>query len=525
MAESNEVSIDWRDLSKPVKGLKQGSPNKVVIKREVIPIIFVPGIMGSRLRQGNEKVWDPDARPFMFRKYGLASVDAADKKAALIGTHFDENFLDVYLDDTKHNQEKFEEVYPGATARGWGGVSWGSYGSILTTLQNHAWRPLLRTCFHLPVYAFGYNWTASNSLAGKRLKQFIDQTLQQNQDVPKHLPATKVILVTHSMGGLVARSALNEHGASAKVLGVVHGVQPVTGAAAAYWRMKAGVERTGGKLTAWVLGTNGEEVSAVLGNMPGGLELLPSQHYTTNDGSKRWLQIQDPDGKIKYALPINDPYEEIYKNQKEYWRLLDPKHLVPEHKDSPLSVKVAWDVFVGRLNAAKALHKRLGLTSTVPTLVYYGSGINHPTADRVVYKVSKTGWWLAEGEKGKKYKHWTVNWNDAIPHGGIAEVTGRWGAAVYLGGDDTVRHQDEPLRNGFRTEIENKNHILEIVLQRPDGAGDGTVPESSGNALKAASHPVPGIEHEGAYTSKQSKEFTLAAIESFCREKFKAEKS
>ncbi|CAM3313931.1 alpha/beta hydrolase [Corallococcus sp. ZKHCc1 1396] len=518
MAESNEITIDWRGLSKPVKGLKQGSANKVVIKREVIPIIFVPGIMGSRLKHGKEKVWDPDAPIFMLRKYGLVNVDAADKKAALVGTQFTKDFLDVYLDDTEHNDDKFEEDYPGAAARGWGGVSWSSYGSILTTLQNHAWRPLLRTCFRLPVYAFGYNWTGSNSLAGVKLKQFIDQTLQQNQDIPKHLPAKKVILVTHSMGGLVARSALIEHGASAKVLGVVHGVQPVTGAAAAYWRMKAGFERTSNPMSsvaAWVLGTNGEEVSALLGNMPGGIQLLPSQHYTTNDGFKRWLQFENSEGERKFALPDSDPYEEIYKNQKEYWRLLDPQHLVPESdEDSTISAKGAWGGFVGRLNAAKALHGRLGLSAAVPTRVYYGSGTEHPTTDRAVYRVSETGW-LKEGKKFLK-----VAWNARK----AAIVAGGWGAAVYLGYEAIRRTDWWQSRGGFRTEIEHKDQKLEIVLQRPNGAGDGTVPESSGKAIQTAATPVPGIEHEPAYQSKQGKAFTLEAIEFFCREKFKAEK-
>lgn len=56
----------------------------------------------------------------------------------------------------------------------------------------------------------------------------------------------KVIIVTHSMGGLVARSACVLHGAEGKVLGVIHGVQPSVGSPAAYWRMKAGFERPRG---------------------------------------------------------------------------------------------------------------------------------------------------------------------------------------------------------------------------------------------------------------------------------------
>ena len=53
--------------------------------------------------------------------------------------------------------------------------------------------------------------------------------------------AGKVIIVTHSMGGLVARRAammLAEQGQEDKILGVVHGAQPVMGAPALYRRLR-----------------------------------------------------------------------------------------------------------------------------------------------------------------------------------------------------------------------------------------------------------------------------------------------
>ncbi len=56
----------------------------------------------------------------------------------------------------------------------------------------------------------------------------------------------KVILVTHSMGGLVARyysECLTEPGPGRdKIYGIVHGVMPSIGAAATYTRMKRGTE-------------------------------------------------------------------------------------------------------------------------------------------------------------------------------------------------------------------------------------------------------------------------------------------
>ena len=103
----------------------------------------------------------------------------------------------------------------------------------------------------------------------------------------------QVILITHSMGGLVGRSASMLHGLKDKILGVVHGVQPVTGAAAAYWRVKAGFE--GANAASRVLGNSGKNVTPILGNMPGGLELLPNKLYETGGGQHQQTVVDNYD--------------------------------------------------------------------------------------------------------------------------------------------------------------------------------------------------------------------------------------
>ena len=84
-----------------------------------------------------------------------------------------------------------------------------------------------------------------------------------------------------------------------KVLGVIHGAQPVHGAPVAYRRMIAGQEVDGffnilGMLGAWVLGPDGPSITAIFPHAESALELLPSQHYRTNDGRREWLHVQDP---------------------------------------------------------------------------------------------------------------------------------------------------------------------------------------------------------------------------------------
>ena len=82
----NRIDIGWQDLFKPILGLKtapENDPliNQIAIRKETLPIILVPGIMGSRLKRasGGDKAWDPDANWFMLSRFGLPHVDADDE--------------------------------------------------------------------------------------------------------------------------------------------------------------------------------------------------------------------------------------------------------------------------------------------------------------------------------------------------------------------------------------------------------------------------------------------------------------
>ncbi len=56
----------------PVEGLETEKRNRIVIERDILPIIFVPGIMGSRLKKPKrDTIWDPDDKWLMLKNYGL----------------------------------------------------------------------------------------------------------------------------------------------------------------------------------------------------------------------------------------------------------------------------------------------------------------------------------------------------------------------------------------------------------------------------------------------------------------------
>jgi hypothetical protein len=485
--------VAWKAVDQPVAGLATNAPHQVQVQREAIPIIFIPGVMGSRLRLAGTGAtpgaktgglpnmrWDPGSKTAMLGNYLRASP--AERKALLIGhgKGFDPNYLEVDNDNPPGNGYRglLEDYHP-----------------FLDQLRSHDWGALGKL-FVFPVHAFGYNWTASNRIAGAKLEQRIGEIIDESRKVTGI--CEKVILVTHSMGGLVARSAMKLSGAEGRVLGVVHGVQPAYGAVAAYTRIKGGFE--GGFLdaTSRCLGPTGRDVTALLANSVGGLQLLPGRQYQTSKGSRRWLRIPDqPSGS--HFLPLrDDPFNDIYRvpaivapddgsgpTHNTYWGLVDPALLTPEataakHKPGSLDEElagartndIAWTGYLANLAEAESLLTDLG-------------SYRHP----------RTWWFNGDGLD--------------TPETAAFELGANW-----------VRTDSYP-KNGFRGFLRDAHGSKQqAVLQGPDGKGDGTVPRmsSSFNASVAPSPTPPAnssfnqLAHQPAYQDAAVQAWATAAV-------------
>lgn len=275
------------------------------VKRKKVALVFVPGIMGSRLYGNDKLLWDPGNPVFMLYKYRWAK---ARKRY---------EFLVQTKRSVAPDKGGAPSDIPHAVARGWGQVAWNYYGDVLLSLEK--WVTPLKTLVDFSVYAFGYDWMNSNMESGKKLQAFLESLSEE-----------KIIVITHSMGGLVTRYALSKMDQS-KILAVIHGAQPASGAPAAYRRQIAGFEGKGfinEYVVNGVLGSTGPDVTAVFSYCKAGMELLPSRLYTTNGGSKNWfyydkISIKDfpTSGKIFVVEPcvmdIIDPYNQIYLKQSE----------------------------------------------------------------------------------------------------------------------------------------------------------------------------------------------------------------
>ncbi|MDY7576820.1 hypothetical protein RGU70_00570 [Herbaspirillum sp. RTI4] len=508
---------------------------------QAIPVIFVPGVMGSNLKllngidlldkKSGDFAWRPD-----FAAYDEAALDAASRQLLLNpgNTRVDKRFI---VDKKKDSFLPANFPAKAAEFRGWGSVYWGSYGKVITYLNSvlnqpcfydpYADKVLIGALFQelmdagiplpyhdtlkldradiehmgeywFPVHAVGYNWLQSNEDSGKYLASEIRRIKALYQ---KKLGGSggckKVILVTHSMGGLVARAAVHPAmgGAADDVLGVLHGVMPALGAAAAYKRMRTGFEM--GQID-WfslgsikntvgaqkVAGSNGREVTAVLGHSPGGLQLLPNKVYQP----ARWLKVTLARvEEMDHHIPIGDnPYASIYREKEKWWRLIHPEWLDPAKKFGGDDNKNAWSSFNTALTKAENFHDKLGHHYHPNTYSFYGK----------------------DAERYPTYG--TVTWRKVIytardPNGYVSHLdANRRGINVDL----MERGIADETRDDAKGEICAKRNLdrLYLYLTPPVEAGDGTVPAFSGSAPQyfapscvRAQLAVNGIDHQNAY--------------------------
>ena len=261
---------------------------------------------------------------------------------------------------------------------------------------------------------------------------------------------------------------------------------PATGAAATYKRMKTGTEGPDfeSALTALALGPNAATMTAVVGNAPGPLQLLPSRDYGTG-----WLQFRDGDRFVALPQPDKggkaDPYSQIYTVRGTWWGLCD--HLLLNPLDpAKKTVDQDWKTFADLILAdVQPFHEDISGKYHGNTYAFYG-----------------------DDDKHKAYGD--VTWTQQTPsllRGGTPPITDLLRARVsddLASGGQTVK-----------TTLSGKSTYSTFALRDAEEHGDGTVPVRSG---RAPGHHVracvgfAGIDHEGGYKLDATRRFTLHAI-------------
>ncbi len=307
------------------------------------------------------------------------------------------------------------------------------------------------------------------------------------------------------MGGLLTRRLVQLRGAD--IAGVVHGVMPAEGAAAAYRRIVTGSEDVGA-LPAYVLGKNTEHVTAVLANAPGGLELLPGKAY--NNG-KPWLFLNGSglmNGKDLHtnvvSLPKSDPYEEIYKADKVWWEmvkeeLIDPANMVK--RDNPeRNVK---DIYKDKIDKVKEFHNKITNQYHPCTYVNYGHDPKHSSFGTLTWTLDQALRGLT-AEQMKRLSRVSAQEVEAYNQGVARDAMKMGQNAMYYMEANTKQN------NGLRYIRLTSGKFGTFKISDKDSDGDGTVPYQSGCAplgqrgVKQV-FKMTGFDHQGSYNDTHVK--------------------
>lgn len=523
------------------------SPQKMSVPpKRVIPVIFLPGIMGSNLRStairqqelGNSDniAWRPDRSDAMLplinasparRQLQLdpraTEVDIYDAQKNITGNaketaakrheipFFYMNLGNIsetpLLVDDQIGTPNYKTKEMKAMERGWGEVLFSSYGLILQQCEallnsSHSWllgevlntdpanwgassqtpmkaitddefKKITANCWY-PVHAMGYNWLMSNRdsarLVSARIKALMEKYREKYQ-------CEKVILVTHSMGGLLARALIHPEmgNLQSAVLGVVHGVMPAAGAAAAYKRMRAGTDEGTMRMSvaARILGNHGSEVTAVLANAQGGLELLPSRAYGNG-----WLEIYQ-NGQLLQSLPKNnDPYKEIYSLQSEWYRLIREEWINPARRRGP-----GFERTCELIGLAGSFHDSISATYHPVSYAHYSAEVDQPSWEKVSWNLDK------------KYRG--IQWGKLH----ILADKEKGDLELFEGGADAVNADGSTPRAAPANAVS-----FAVTIGANGGPGDQTVP------LRSSEHQLlsgkfsgifrqVGYEHQNSYKS------------------------
>ncbi|WP_063803322.1 lipase/acyltransferase domain-containing protein [Burkholderia ubonensis] len=468
----------------------------------VIPVIFVPGVMGSNLisidgKYRGKKVWLVNGGAGVAWDWIGSGAETRKQK-------LDPKTTTVYEGGDIPSGTAQSEVE--LRRRGWGTVAKMSYGTFLPFLENalndvqkcksgfraQLMRGLVANApgvsvlsreevalsykYYMPVHAVGYNWLQSNADSAKHLavkiKEFIDYYKRQKKT------CEKVIIVTHSMGGLVARYYSEVDGHRDNVLGIVHGVMPTTGSATAYKRVTTGSEGA----AALVLGPDSATMTPVFAQSPGPLQLLPSVEYGMG-----WLKIRN--GKEQISLPMTDPYKDVYVQRGQWWSLVNDRLINPLDPEKK-NIDADWMAYTQIiLNKVKSFHEAMRSKFHRATYAFYGDDEKHRTWGDVVWE-SKVNPILNWADLYAKV--------DSLRNGQVIRNSGTGSQFVLQrsGGDPVY---------------------MQYNLMPPAENGDGTVPIRSGRALAGqggvqACVAYPGVDHEGAYKGRAQQLFALWAV-------------
>ena len=226
------------------------------------PLVFVPGIMGTELESYSVH---------QGRKYNVQQIWPPVNLATLATGDLD--------------RLRGEQVRPATTSDN--PLVSGAYDGLISFLTTELGYRLDENLF-----IFGYNWTQSNRISGRRMKGFIDAifTTPRWKNTPE--AERSVDVICHSMGGLVTRAAMRIW--AAKVARTIYIASPHYGAPKAFGFLHPTIKKVPFAADlilrratnfAGVHDTLDDAVRDLVRNIKSAFELLPDRFYFDRQAS------------------------------------------------------------------------------------------------------------------------------------------------------------------------------------------------------------------------------------------------
>ncbi len=294
----------------PVNALvREGSDSKgkyFIEDSKNYPVIFIPGVAGSELYSGDHNAWPGWLAQRVTGGYfhtlkmdekGRSEYNIVPLRSIRKGLEFDLSFMGV-----------------------WG--VFGVYDDFFDYMGDEGYSIEENTESGLRLYDFAYDWRKDNYHTADLLEQKIDKVLKENK-------ADKVIIMAHSMGGIVARLYMKDEKRAKKVAGVIFMGTPHHGSPMPFYAFTHGYNFANSKLS-------DTSMWEIMGNWEAGYQLLPSYSFIQdNDGANFWPiekiygtswisqqeyehYLSDPENwKLRYGLPNRDYTKKILQFQKD----------------------------------------------------------------------------------------------------------------------------------------------------------------------------------------------------------------
>lgn len=287
-----------------------------------LPVIFIPGIGGSEMKASQDIIWSKDDGHGGTYSHAYSSNEKVwvnQDKAAELG---DDDYFDVL-------KLKADGQIPEAALNLTGDLTSFGYSDIDSFFTGMGYTK--GTNF----FVFPYDWRKDV----RNTRDSLDALIETAKTASGQ---SKVNLVVHSMGGLVARYYISDAGKATKVNKLIELGVPHLGAPSALKALLYGEPVGRWYFKIINIGVNGNEVKDVLQNFPSHHSLIPSSKYyefynnTNNDNPYPFKDDRDIDnnqitGALNYSnaknLLTNLSYNmTVFGFAEEFHSSLDPNY-------------------------------------------------------------------------------------------------------------------------------------------------------------------------------------------------------